>query len=431
MPQLSDGRNDFQQPHREPRGVAEQWHKGCADAVSRYLTRLGHRAPATSLRARTEHAIGLVPPPAEPTAVDDAHARVLLVARDAAIDALAATERTLDARLRHAAPRRLRCRHVPMLLRQRADSAISPADLERLYKHLDHCSGCAHVARRFEAAEWHLYEALGAVSSAAAGTQQQPVPVPAPVRRDAPDPFADAPASWTPRHGPPPVAAPVEPSPAPRHHAEHAGARSDRLPTRQLRNRSARALAGWALALLLATGAIALVASGRLGGGAPRHPTANAAAPSAAAGAPVPTAATAARGVRSQAHAPRVPFTLAGLRLNVFAAPHEDWPRFADSLTAGPGLRWELVTVRATNLNHAGFDPRMLHYRLADRNGTIYFPDLKKGTGAAVGRPARPLAPGQQGQVELAFRVPTSASALDLLFNPTTKNIRLQVPLDQ
>lgn len=442
--------------------------------MSAYLARLANTPLSAGLRAYAEPRVGLITAPDRPAATEDAHAEVMRVARDAAIDLLRHTKRPASSKVRHLARGRMRFRHVPLLLRERAEATISAADLDRLYGHLDRCPECADVARRFEAAEWHLHEALSELPSAAPAMQHQPpatleAPVPATDALDpsswasepdpppaaasnwAPQPEAPptGPARWVPQPkappaaasswAPPPEAPPTAPSVEQPVHAGNGAPRTARGSGGSLggflRGLSPWVIGGSILALVVAGGAIALVASGRLKGGA-SHP-ATSSSPTAASGprlsgsptpaAPVPPAG----GAPVQVHAARVQFTLAGLQLTVFGAPQEPWTRFVKHVPAGPGQRWELVTVRVTNLTRAGFDPRVLHFRLADARGQTYYPDRKAGTGPAVGRPPHPLARGQLGQAEVAFRVPQSASGLSLLFNPTTQRLRLQVPLDR
>jgi hypothetical protein len=105
-------------------------------------------------------------------------------------------------------------------------------------------------------------------------------------------------------------------------------------------------------------------------------------------------------------------------RYAVFVNPEQSWTSFART-DAGPGRRWEAVTVRVRNLGTAGFDPRVLAYRVIDARGASYAPDATVGTGSALGGPGHPLGPDALVEARLGFRVPRSAGALRLSFVPT------------
>jgi hypothetical protein len=125
---------------------------------------------------------------------------------------------------------------------------------------------------------------------------------------------------------------------------------------------------------------------------------------------PVPAAPIASR------HGLRDPFVIGGLRLAVFHNPFQSWTSF-ERAAAGPGLRWEAVTVRVRNLSMTGFDPRVLDYRLLDGKGRSYAPVASAGTGPALGRPPRPLGAGQLVETRLGFRVDRAAAGLELRFS--------------
>ncbi|HEX3872834.1 MAG TPA: hypothetical protein VHW26_01730 [Solirubrobacteraceae bacterium] len=132
------------------------------------------------------------------------------------------------------------------------------------------------------------------------------------------------------------------------------------------------------------------------------------------------------------AHVPQTPFELAGARFAVFVNSRETWTAFAKTVSPGPGNRWVLVAVRVRNLTRTGFDPRVLHYRLMAPGNLDFFPDLTYGTGPNLHLPPSPLAIGALTQAELAFKVPTSASGLQLAFDPTSgQHERVVVSLGQ
>jgi hypothetical protein len=125
----------------------------------------------------------------------------------------------------------------------------------------------------------------------------------------------------------------------------------------------------------------------------------------------------------------KVPFVVDGARFAVFVNARQAWTKFTDTVSAGPGRQWVLVTVRVRNITRLGFDPRVLHYRLLAADGVDYFPNLAYGTGPALHLPPNPLTGGQLVQAELAFDVPTSAPGLELAFDPTGGHERVEVPL--
>jgi hypothetical protein len=129
------------------------------------------------------------------------------------------------------------------------------------------------------------------------------------------------------------------------------------------------------------------------------------------------------------ARGPDAPFVVAGARFTVSASAHQPWATFTKRSRPRTGSRWLLVTVKVGNLTRAGFDPRVLHYRVIDAGGTNYFPNLAYGTGADVHRPARPVPVNKVVQAELAFQVPTGAARLRLAFDPTGRHERVVVAL--
>jgi hypothetical protein len=200
-------------------------------------------------------------------------------------------------------------------------------------------------------------------------------------------------------------------------------------PTDGARRRSPIVLVIAALVVLAAGGA-AVVVSGVLkhGSTAPRPigplektttgPSTNA----------TPSATSSSQSPRVVIHGLQTPFAVDGARFAVFVNARQAWTTFANTVSAGPGNRWVLVTVRVRNMTRVGFDPRVLHYRLMA--GDIdYFPDLSYGTGPALRQPPNPLAGGELVQAELAFHVPTSAIGLELAFDPTGGHERVEVRL--
>jgi hypothetical protein len=123
------------------------------------------------------------------------------------------------------------------------------------------------------------------------------------------------------------------------------------------------------------------------------------------------------------------PFVLAGARFVVSANATQPWTDFKRTVHPGPGRRWLLVGMQVRNISRAGFDPRVLHYRVTTRSGVTYFPNVRYGTGPDVNHPANPVRVGATVQVELAFQVPTSAAGLQLAFDPTGQHERLVVAL--
>jgi hypothetical protein len=95
--------------------------------------------------------------------------------------------------------------------------------------------------------------------------------------------------------------------------------------------------------------------------------------------------------------------------------------RFAANLRnsiAGRGVRWVAVEVDTTNLSRHGFDPNDLDYRLRDRSGAIYYPDVHGGTGPASLSTPGLLRPGLTAESQLGFQVPRSAGTFTLVFEP-------------
>jgi capsular exopolysaccharide synthesis family protein len=131
----------------------------------------------------------------------------------------------------------------------------------------------------------------------------------------------------------------------------------------------------------------------------------------------------------SEVHPYRSAFEVAGLRIAVFPNPRQRWTRFADHVSPGAGMSWELVSLSVRNLRRSRFDPRVLHYRLLAPNGQAYFPNPSFGTTPDVGKPPQPIALQGLSQVELAFQVPTSAAGLELAFDPAGRPDRVLVSL--
>jgi hypothetical protein len=121
------------------------------------------------------------------------------------------------------------------------------------------------------------------------------------------------------------------------------------------------------------------------------------------------------------------PFVLDGARFNVLVGTQLAWTAFAKTSSPGPGNRWVLVTVVVHNISRAGFDPRVLHYRLVGPGGVNYFPNLGYGSGPDLRMPPNPVAIGAAAEAELAFQVPAGTGGLELAFDPTGKHERVLV----
>jgi hypothetical protein len=116
-------------------------------------------------------------------------------------------------------------------------------------------------------------------------------------------------------------------------------------------------------------------------------------------------------------------------RFTVLVNAQPAWASFAKTVSPGPGNRWVAVTMSVRNIARVRFDPRVLHYRLISAGGVDFFPDLRYGTGPAARLTPNGLADGEVVQVELAFRVPTSAAGLRLAFDPTGGLERVEIRL--
>jgi uncharacterized protein DUF4352 len=125
------------------------------------------------------------------------------------------------------------------------------------------------------------------------------------------------------------------------------------------------------------------------------------------------------------------PFVLDGARFNVLVGTQLAWTAFAKGLSPGPGNRWVLVTVTVHNISRAGFDPRVLHYRLVGTGGVNYFPNLGYGSGPDLRMPPNPVAIGGTAEAELAFQVPAGTGGLELAFDPTGRHERVLVAIGQ
>lgn len=128
-------------------------------------------------------------------------------------------------------------------------------------------------------------------------------------------------------------------------------------------------------------------------------------------------------------HGAGTPVVVDRARFTVLVDAQPAWASFARTVSAGPGNRWVVVTMSVRNVARVGFDPRVLHYRLISAGGVDFFPDLRYGTGPAARLPPNALADGEVAQVELAFRVPTSAAGLRLAFDPTGGLERVEIRL--
>jgi hypothetical protein len=371
-------------------GGAATWTLHYERAVRSYLGQLvgPDRCEQASERALAELAGAPGTPPEGPADI----ATIRSVARTVGLDELDAEARRFGRRVARAVVGRFQCAAVARRLRSRAAGRGAAGELEGFYRHLERCRTCGAFTARFDASEWRLQvelESLKPQGPSGGG--------PTLARIGPPEQFV-----WA------PVAA------------------VDRGPGGPW---SSRRRLGLIVSLaLIAVAAVAVVLALRPSGG----PTAPAPATSRS------TSGETARATRGgpatasapvSAHGTRTPFVLAGARFAVFANPKEPWTRFAKRVSAGPGMRWELVTVRVRNLTRTDLDPRALHYRLIAAAGVNYFPNLAYGTGPDVRRPPRPLAPQALVQAKLAFAVPVSATGLELAFDPAGRPQRVVVTL--
>lgn len=140
-----------------------------------------------------------------------------------------------------------------------------------------------------------------------------------------------------------------------------------------------------------------------------------------------------AAGIAPRSHALRDPFVVDGARWAVFADSDPNWTRSVLEREAGSGLRWLPVTVRSRNLVRGGFDPRVLQYRMVDGAGREYRPAPKLGTAPLLDEGAQPVPLNKTSQVELAYRVPRSASDFALLFDAGRPGSPqpVKIPLDK
>jgi hypothetical protein len=100
---------------------------------------------------------------------------------------------------------------------------------------------------------------------------------------------------------------------------------------------------------------------------------------------------------------------------------------------ADPGAdrRWVTAVVTTANVTRKTFDPAMLDFRLRTSHGALIYPDQHGATGPDGLAETGTLRRGQKAQVQLAFRVPSDARGLTLLFEPGKNGSRqVQVPLD-
>jgi hypothetical protein len=324
-------------------------------------------------------------------------ATIRSVARTVGLDELDAAARKLGRRAAQMIAGRIQCAAVARRLRDRADGRVAAGELEGFYRHIERCKGCGATAARFEASEWRLQVELesgkpegsagGSPRLAAVGTAEQLTWAPVGTA----DPGPGGRWSWRRRRGP---------------------------------------IAAVGVIAVVVVVVAAVVLAGR-GSSSPTRPAPAVAGASTGPGetATATGGGPATAGGPVSAHGTRTPFVLAGARFAVFANPKEPWTRFAKRVSAGPGMRWELVTVRVRNLTRTDLDPRALHYRLIAAAGVNYFPNLAYGTGPDVRRPPRPLAPQALVQAKLAFAVPVSATGLELAFDPAGRPQRVVVTL--
>jgi hypothetical protein len=371
------------------------WRAHYEAAVRSYLTGLvgeGRAGPAIE-RAHAELAGGANGAAAATPDVTT----VRTLAQRVGLDALDAEAHQLGRRMVMAATRRGECSAVARRLRDRAEGRISSHELGKFYYHLEGCKACGAIAGRFDALGWQLLVALGSAKPPATietGANELTAGEPViHVQAMPPEPPLQAPGALT---------GAVSSTPAST--APH------------YRRRRGMAALGVVVAAIVAVVVLHKPASKQAAApSAPAHKTS--VAPGAAAGVQVST------------HVTRTPFEIAGARFAVFANPAEPWASFTNRVSAGSGMRWELVTVRVRNLTRTNLDPRALHYRLITPAGVTYLPNLAYGTGPDVKRPPRPLAPEALVEAKVAFQVPVSATGLELAFDPTGRNIRIVVPL--
>lgn len=361
---------------------APAWVAHYEPVVRAYLTELlgGDAASPACDRAMAELTMVATDPRGTPTGADT----VRRVARGVALDTLdVEAKRPSRPRSRLGADRK-QCAAVATRLRGRVDGQISVAELDNFYRHVEECEVCAEIAGRFTTSEWQLQADLASLEAH--------TPVASPSAIATPDASTSAAIEVSSSSKPTTVST-----------------QSVRQPV----SRRRRILRGLVVGVvLLAAGSLYL--SQR----APKR----AGVPAAARPAPLTavTGPTAATDVAGPSHAPKVPFTFEGARFAVFPNPKQAWTTFAARVSAGPGNRWVLVSVRTRNLTLAAFDPRLAQYRLIGADGVNYLPNATYGTD--LHGPARKLAPGALAQVELAFQVPAAAQGLQLAFDPTGRH---------
>lgn len=123
-------------------------------------------------------------------------------------------------------------------------------------------------------------------------------------------------------------------------------------------------------------------------------------------------------------------FVISKASFRVLLADGQPWAEHVRAEDPGPGRRWVTLVVESRNLGRPNFDPNRLSYRLGDERGNLYSPDLSGGTGPGSLSTKGRLRRGEAAEARLGFRVPASARALVLVFEPTPSgDQQVRVPL--
>ncbi|MEA2271339.1 MAG: hypothetical protein QOI98_47 [Solirubrobacteraceae bacterium] len=174
-------------------------------------------------------------------------------------------------------------------------------------------------------------------------------------------------------------------------------------------------LLAWAAAALLLAGAVAAVILLSRDKGAP-----NRAATAPAVSSPAARARTAFPAGSA--------FVDAGVRFEVVASPRQAWSSAVAALAAGPGQRWQTVSVIYRNLSQRDLTVERLRFRLQDGRGRVYLPDAVAGNHGTELPAGANVPVGKLVHGRLAFRVRTDARSLSLLIDATQTD-RARVPL--